>query len=386
MRPVYITAVASALPNAPVGNDEMERVLGAAGNRPSRARPIVLRSNGIKTRYYAIDPATGEPTHSNAELTAAAIAALPADDDGAPVGCLACGTSLPDQLMPNHAVMVQGELQLPACEVVATSGICLAGMTAFKYAWLAVASGEHERAIATGSEVASSVLRGHMFAPEVESRVASLEKVPELVFEKDFLRWMLSDGAGAVRLAAAPAKQGLSLRVEWLEIRSYADQLQTCMYTGAIKQDDGSLLGWKSLAPRAWLAQSVFAIKQDVKLLNQNIVAVTVSQFLPEVLRKHALRADEVAYFLPHYSSEFFRQPLYDALRELDFEIPFERWATNLTSKGNTGSASIYIMLDELFHSGRLQIGDRILCYVPESGRFSSCFMLLQVCDSQSEA
>lgn len=385
MRPVYITAIASALPNAAVANEDMERILGMAGNRPSRARAIVLRSNGIKTRYYAIHPLTGEQTHTNAELTAAAVAALPVDEDDVAVGCLACGTSLPDQLMPNHAVMVQGELKLPACEVIATSGVCLAGMTAFKYAWLAVASGEHERAIATGSEVASGVMRGSMFAPEVESRLASLEKIPELVFEKDFLRWMLSDGAGAVRLASAPARLGLSLRVEWLEIRSYADRLETCMYTGAVKQADGSLQGWKSLRPQQWLEQSVFAVKQDVKLLNSNIVSVTVEQFLPEILRKHGLSAADVSYFLPHYSSDFFRQPLYDGMKNAGCEIPFERWATNLTEKGNTGSASIYIMLDELFHSGRLKTGEKILCYVPESGRFSSSFMLLQVCDSISE-
>jgi 3-oxoacyl-[acyl-carrier-protein] synthase-3 len=50
-----------------------------------------------------------------------------------------------------------------------------------------------------------------------------------------------------------------------------------------------------------------------------------------------------------------------------------------LPYKGNTGSASIFIMLDELFRSGRLQRGERLLCYVPESGRFSTAFMHLTV-------
>ena len=382
MRPVYITATAAALPNAPVANDQMEAVLGQAGNKPSRARSVVLRSNGIQTRYYAVDPATGTATHTNAQLTAAAIRALPAE--AAAVGVLACGTSLADQLMPNHAVMVQGELGLPACEVVATSGVCLAGMTALKYAWMAVASGQCERAVATGSEVASAVLRGHLFEPEVDARVEALEKQPELVFEKDFLRWMLSDGAGAMRLAPQPAAAGLSLRVEWIDVRSFADQLDACMYAGAIKREDGSLQGWKAMAPQTWLDESVFAIKQDVKLLNPNIVPLTVERFLPDVIEQRQLLADQVDYFLPHYSSEYFRQRLYDGMKVAGCEIPFERWFTNLTRCGNTGSASIYIMLDELLHSGRLQVGERILCYVPESGRFSSAFMLLQVCASEA--
>ncbi|MEN8180748.1 MAG: 3-oxoacyl-[acyl-carrier-protein] synthase III C-terminal domain-containing protein, partial [Pseudomonadota bacterium] len=64
---------------------------------------------------------------------------------------------------------------------------------------------------------------------------------------------------------------------------------------------------------------------------------------------------------------------------EMDFMIPKERWFTNLETKGNTGAASIYIMLDELANSGRLKSGDKLLCFVPESGRFSSSFMLLSV-------
>ena len=86
-----------------------------------------------------------------------------------------------------------------------------------------------------------------------------------------------------------------------------------------------------------------------------------------------------VDWLLPHYSSQWFRQPRYDGLADLDFEIPFERWFTNLTSKGNTGAASIYIMLEELVTSGRAQTGERILCIVPESSRMMFGFIHLTV-------
>lgn len=42
-------------------------------------------------------------------------------------------------------------------------------------------------------------------------------------------------------------------------------------------------------------------------------------------------------------------------------------------------SASIYIILEELFHSGRLRQGDTLLCMIPASGRFSVAYMLLTV-------
>jgi 3-oxoacyl-[acyl-carrier-protein] synthase III len=35
-------------------------------------------------------------------------------------------------------------------------------------------------------------------------------------------------------------------------------------------------------------------------------------------------------------------------------------------------------MLDELLRSGRIRPGEKLLLYVPESGRFSSGFVLLE--------
>jgi len=80
-------------------------------------------------------------------------------------------------------------------------------------------------------------------------------------------------------------------------------------------------------------------------------------------------------------SSEYFRQPLAGYMAAAGFAIAPEKWFTNLQSKGNTGSASIFIMLDELFRNGRLAIGDRLLCFVPESGRFTGSLMHLTVVD-----
>ncbi|KXS52875.1 MAG: 3-oxoacyl-(acyl-carrier-protein) synthase III [Marinobacter sp. T13-3] len=385
MKNVYITAIAATLPNEPVSNDDMESVLGQAGEQPSRARRVILKSNKIRNRYYAIDPKTGEPTHTNAELTAEAIKAL-----GAPyaeeLDCLVCGTSMPDQLMPNHAVMVHGELANPPCEVVATAGVCLAGMSALKYGWMAVATGQHKRVVSTGSEVASAVMRGKLFEPETAAALDTLEKKPEVAFDKDFLRWMLSDGAGAVALEPTPAKEGLSLRVDWIEIRSFANQLDACMYAGARKREDGSLESWKDLPHETWLEESTFAVKQDVRLLNENIIPTTIEQYLPELIEKYQITADDIDWFLPHYSSGYFRERVYEGMKNGGMEIPFERWATNLPEKGNTGSASIYIMIEELFHSGKLEVGQKLLCWVPESGRFSSSFMLLTVCDARAES
>lgn len=372
---VFLTRTGAFLPFAPVGNEEIEDVLGRVGGKPSRARRIVLRSNGIQSRHYAIDRTTGQPAMTNAQLTAAAIRAL--GNDIGHVDCLATGTSLPDQLMPNHAVMVHGELGWPRLEAVSCAGICLSGTAALKHAWLAVRAGEARRAVATGSELASPILLARNFDPEVEHKLQALEERPEIAFEKDFLRWMLSDGAGAVLLETTP-RGPLSLRIDWIELSSAAHELPACMYAGADKNDDGSLRGWLRFSAEDWRAKSVFAVKQDVRLLNDNIVRAALREPLAEVIAKRRLRVDEIDWFLPHLSSDYFTGPVVAALSEVGLPIPRERWFSNLTRKGNTGSASPYIMLDELFRSGRIKPGHKLLMYVPESGRFSSGFISME--------
>ncbi|MCL2589777.1 MAG: beta-ketoacyl-ACP synthase III [Betaproteobacteria bacterium] len=381
MSEAFITATAVALPNAPVDNESIETVLGQIGARPSRARLIVLRQNGIKSRHYAIDPASGLPTHTNASLTAEAIRALAQKSGFAldSLRCLVTGTSMPDQIMPNHGVMVHGELGNPACEVVSTAGICLSGLTALKYAWLAVKGKDAENAVATGSELSSAILRAEHFSVESAARVEALSVHPGIAFEKDFLRWMLSDGAGAFLVEPRPRVGQTNLRIDWIELSSAAHRLPVCMHAGSERNPDGTLTGWARFSPRQWAEKSVFAVKQDVKLLDRNIGEATLGNPLSALIARHRLKVEEIDWFLPHMSSYYFRSPLADVLARIGLPIPSDRWFTNLETKGNTGSASIYIMIDELRCSGRLAPGERLLCFVPESGRFSSGFMHLTV-------
>ena len=171
LKDVYLNRVSAFLPNAPVGNDEMEAVLGMAGDVPSRVRRMILRSNGILSRHYAIDPESRHTTHTNAELAAEAVNGLFAQ--GVPaeaIGSLACATSYPDQTMPGHGVMVHGLLDIPPCEVFSMAGVCAAGMAAMKHAYNAVRTGEHAHAVSVASENASAVMRGEVFQSETDHK------------------------------------------------------------------------------------------------------------------------------------------------------------------------------------------------------------------------
>lgn len=364
------------MPNDPVSNEEMENVLGQVGGQASRGRAIVLRNNGIRSRYYAIDK-DGTQTHSNAELVVEAINRLfPSGKADQDIDILSCGTSASDQALPSHTAMVHGLLD-QEMEIVSPSGACCSGVHALKYGFLAIRSGEAKKAIATGSELVSPMMRARNFESESKSK-EELDENPYIAFEKDFLRWMLSDGAGAVLLSDEPTGK-VNLKVEWVESRSYAHRFETCMYSAGDKNEDGTLKSWKEFSPEEWLDNSVFAMKQDVKILRENIVKLG-GEFLRDIVERRGLDVSTLDHFLPHLSSEFFRQPVLDQLAKDGMDIPAEKCFTNLSRIGNVGSASIYVMLDELVNSGNLKEGQKILLMIPESARFSYAYVLLTVC------
>ena len=407
LMPVYLAGLGSFLPNAPVDNDSIERVLGMVGGRPSRSRRMTLRSNGILRRHYAIDPSSGAATHDNATLTAHAIrAALDAAgwlvDD---LDLLACGTSSPDQLIPGHASMVHAALGAHPLEVVTMAGVCSSGIAALKTAWLSVRAQGARRAVATGSELASSYMRAPCLDAESDARIDALERRPELAFEADFLRWMLSDGAGAALLAneavamaaGADGTAPLRLRIDAIDGISLAHALPVCMYSGGQLMADGRLRGWRDLPAGSGVgpdgkdavgrvgafeaggtvAESVFGVRQDARVLSEHISRLVSAETIGRFAAANRLRADDVSWFLPHLSSEFFRPMLGAALAASDFAIPANRWYTNLSTVGNVGSAALFLMLDGLLRTGKVSRGDRILCFVPESARFSVWYMLV---------
>jgi len=356
----------------------MEDFLGKINQIPSKARRIVLRNNGIKTRYYALDK-TGNVTHSNAELTSNAITNLfDAQFTKNEVEVLSCGTSTPDLLLPSHAAMVHGLLQNNvSVELNSSTGVCNSGMNALKFGYLSVKSGNSKNAVCSGSERVSTWMKAEKFEHEVDN-LKELEEQPIIAFKKDFLRWMLSDGAAAFLLQNQPNENAISLKIEWMESYSYAHELETCMYAGGDKLSNGEMKPWSDFSSEEWLKESVFSLKQDVKILNDNILIKGVES-MKAAMDKHQLWSNEIDYLLPHVSSNYFVQGLYDEFCKKDIHIPLEKWFMNLSKVGNVGSASVFLMLDELFQDGNLKKGDRIMLCVPESGRFSYSYAYLTV-------
>ena len=79
---------------------------------------------------------------------------------------------------------------------------------------------------------------------------------------------MLSDGAGAI-VRNKPRKT-ISLKIKWIEIKSFANQLETCMYAGAEKTKMALRKDGKNHQPNSFVNQ--YSLKRDVRVLGKEIV------------------------------------------------------------------------------------------------------------------
>ncbi|MEM9541704.1 MAG: beta-ketoacyl-ACP synthase III [Cyanobacteria bacterium P01_E01_bin.42] len=377
MNSAYINSVGKFLPGEAIDNEQMEAYLGQINSRPSRVKKRILKSNGIRQRYYAIDREQNT-RYSNSQMAANAVRDIFQQThlNPATVDLLACGTTMPDLLVPGFSSMVHGELpELSPLEIISTQGVCCSGVSALNYVVSQLQLGKRKNAIAVASEFPSRLFKHTKFEDETE-----IKENKSLAFDVEFLRWMLSDGAGAFLVQDRPNTTGISVKVEWIELVSHANAYPVCMYSGvAGKTSNKSWLDYSSYLDAA--REGVMDLRQNIRLLD-NVIKLGVEGWL-RLIERGYVDPQEIDWLLCHYSSHFFRSQIVELLEKANCMIPEEKWFTNLYTRGNTGCASIYLMLEELFHSGKLRSGQKIFCFVPESGRFTTAYMMLSVVEPE---
>ncbi len=366
---VYITQAASFMPGEPVNNHDMDQFIGSINRLSSRIKERILAENGIQFRHYALD-AQGTSLHSVTSMGAKVVEALIANNTKPHF--LAAATTGGDCAAPGLANLIQGELQLPPLETHSVSGICAASIGALNAAAQAVESQSAEIAIAVASEFPSRLFKASRF----KNRDADID------FDAHFLRWMLSDGAGGVLLQNQPAKSGLSLKINWIHQKSFSGDLPTCMQVG---QSRGNTLPGYLDYPTLAEAEKAgaFDLRQSIRIL-PNLFDVGLHEYAHLVKDGHVDPA-RITHFLCHYSSERFKPMMAELMQTAGIAIASEKWFSNLSTKGNTGAASIFIMLDELINTKPLKLGEQIFGFVPESGRFTAAYFLCEVVDANSQ-
>ena len=374
MRDVYLTAAGACLPGPAVPNDRIAEHIGVIDDQSERLGRLILRQNRIETRHYALTTA-GEATHSNAGLAALAVrdAVVKGGYELSELGLLATATTQGDLIVPGHASAVHGELGTGPMEIASFQSVCASSMMAAKHAMLSVKAGEAELAAAVGSEFSSRWFRPGFYAPAAEMLQNKAFRM-----SAEFLRWTLSDGGGAVLFAPAPGRHAPSYKVEWITLTSLADRFETCMIAGQGPEARDDLRKSWSFHPQGPVGaarEGGILLYQDMVLLKR-IIRAWVGEYL-KLVDQTRVDPKGVDWLLCHYSAHSLREEIISILKTTGGMIDEEKWFTNLPTAGNTGSASLFVMLDEFSRKGLAKPGDRIFCIVPESGRAVISFMML---------
>lgn len=374
LRDVFITGTGAFLPGEPVDAEAMESFIGRIGGRSSAVGRRALRWNGVETRHYALN-ADGRPLHSNASMTADALRAA-LDDAGlaaADLDFLATATTQGDYLVPGHAAAVHGELGCGPMEIASHQSVCASALTALKHAWLSVRAGEAEVAATAAGEFSS-----RWFRPEFYEGTTLVDAKGRARVEADFLRFTLSDGAGAVVLEPRPRTVSLSLKIEWIDLTSLAGRFDPCMWAGSTFADRSDMRSaWSHVGPVAAHAAGSVALVQDFELL-KIVIRAWIGVWLEKV-DTGRIDPARVDHLLCHYSARSLREEIVGLLESTAAMIPESKWFSNLATVGNIGAASIWVMLDAFLKSGRARRGERVLLIVPESGRAMVGFAMCEV-------
>jgi 3-oxoacyl-[acyl-carrier-protein] synthase III len=363
MRPAYISATGQLLPGEPVDNEAMAEHIGIISEEGLRMGRLFLRRNRIRTRHYAMR-ADGTTDWTVAGLGAAAVLDCldRAGLDKKALTYLASATTQNDLMVPGLAGGVQAAAGIPPLEIASLQSVCASGLMALKAAWREVGSGDHDAAIAVGAEFSSRYFRpGHYRGTRTLSEDGTLPA------DAEFLRWTLSDGAAAALVEPRPAAKGISLRIDWISLRSFADRFGPCMTGGAIR-DGGDLIPWSHAASIEEAARAgAFQLRQDVEILSR-MLPVWVGEMM-RLVDLGRIVPDRVDWFLCHYSAHNFREELIALATRAGCMIDEAKWFTTLYEKGNVGAASLFLLIDDLLRSGRVEPGQTILAAIPESGQ-----------------
>jgi 3-oxoacyl-[acyl-carrier-protein] synthase-3 len=116
---------------------------------------------------------------------------------------------------------------------------------------------------------------------------------------------MLSDGAGAAVLGAAPKCSELCFRIEWIELPSFAGQFEPCMYVGPPKNGN-KLESWLDYSSYDLAADAgAINLRQDIRMLDE-VVRHAVDGLL-RVTKNNNLDPRHVDWLAVHCSSNVFR-------------------------------------------------------------------------------
>jgi 3-oxoacyl-[acyl-carrier-protein] synthase III len=363
---VRISGTGSFLPGSPLSVDEVDDFLGELTEAPPKTRAWLQRMKSmmkemleVENYYYAIDPVTRQFTEDNITMSvkAARKAMEMAGMQAGKIEFIAYGSAHQDQ-MPTASVRIQEALGISACGEISIHANCTSAYKAFLVAYDFIKSGRYKNALVLSSGMSSSMLRAEYY------------NQPLVRKEELFLRYFLSDGAGAVVLQADPSCKG-GLFVENVYMESIGGKKPSAM-------KDKRPAYWMN--PKEEFEKGYHHLSQMFQNeLRQNFHEADGSVFLNGLKRmfeRYPADLSRLRYFQINFPSKHIAELVMDECEALG--IPKDTLYTRMSGMGYAGPPMVFICLDKIFREESLVKGDLVLSFVTEVSKFMQAGFTLE--------
>jgi len=357
--PVYIAGSGSYLPGDPIPFGAIDSVLGELTEAPPRIRKwmkstakVMEELLDISVVHYAIDPETRCFTDDNVTMSvkAARCAMASAGVASEDIDLICYGSAHQDQ-MPTASVRIQEALDIEVCDELSIHANCTSAYKALYLAHELIRNGKNRNALVLSSGISSSELRAEYY------NQALVDK------ESLFLRWFLSDGAGAL-LLSSDSSLSKGFEVECTYIESVGGKRPSLMFNRRPAL-------W--LNPREEYEQGLHHLRQRFRnaLSTDAFVAEDGSIFakgLKRMIAEADIPIDRIKFLQVNLPAKHITDTIVDECA--GFGIPKSAFYSKLDTIGYCGPPMALICLDKITREERFLPGDRIVSFVTEVSKF----------------
>ncbi len=365
---VHVAGTGSFLPGKPITNDRLEDVLGRLTDAPPKVRsfvdamgPRMLERSGIEARHYAVDPETGNMTHSFAALSEVAarnaldMAGMAATEIDLVI--MACPSY--DQSTPPTSALLQERLGIAACAEMEIHSNCSGMGKAVQVAYDALARGRYRTALICYSQLSSVYLRSCYF------NQSKMDKVNAA------LRWILADGAGALVLKASD-DPNCSRRIIDTFVESVGGNRPAGMKAGGAAAD---LLDRTCQIPELYDAGR-HHLWQDFNAVNDS-AAPLLLEGLVRFTSKIGLPSNSVDHYVVSIpSAKLYEDHIPKFVDKLG--VTRENIQFRCARIGYVGGAATLVHLDQMVRSGEIKTGQTVVVHAVESSKWMTAGFALK--------
>jgi 3-oxoacyl-[acyl-carrier-protein] synthase III len=363
---VRITGTGSFLPGSPISIDEVDQYLGELTEAPKKIRDWLQRMKSmmkemleVQNYFYAIHPVTREFTEDNITMSCKAaekalqMANIRADE----IEFIAYGSAHQNQ-MPTASVRIQEALGIERCGEISIHANCTSAYKALLVAFDFIKSGRYRNALVISSGISSSELRTEYYNQPIVRK------------EELFLRYFLSDGAGAIVLQADnSAKEGLFVRNVYMESAGGKKP-------SAMKNNRPAYF----MNPREEFDKGYHHLSQMFQNeLRSNFHEPDGSIFfngLKRMIEIYPADLSRIKYFQVNFPSKHIAELVIDECEALG--IKKETLYTKMSTMGYAGPPMVFICLDKLMREEPFAKGDLVLSFVTEVSKFMQAGFFLE--------